>query len=236
MKNDYTIVNYKNKEYIVAKTIKNEVFVIDYAKINDLQDVNYYLNNCGYICGKKIYLHSEIIEHKFDGELYIDHINRIKTDNRIENLRLITQSDQNKNQSKRKRNVNLPSDCNIKSEDIPTFIWYIKENGNHGDRWCVEIKNKYYWKTTSSKKISTKCKFELAKKHLNNLIKTNNYLFKDHSINGELSNIGKILKQEYIDILKLANIDYNDNENNKSYLEQDLTGLNDNEIQILNEI
>jgi hypothetical protein len=26
MKNDYTIVNYKNKEYIVAKTIKNEVF------------------------------------------------------------------------------------------------------------------------------------------------------------------------------------------------------------------
>ena len=29
MKNNYTIVNYKNKEYIVAKTNKNEIFVID---------------------------------------------------------------------------------------------------------------------------------------------------------------------------------------------------------------
>jgi hypothetical protein len=235
MKNNYTIVNYKNKEYIVAKTNKNEIFVIDNEMISNLRNVNYYLNNCGYICGKKFYLHNEIMNYTFDGNLYVDHINRIKTDNRISNLRLVTQSDQNKNQSKKKRNVNLPLNCNINPEDIPTFIWYIKENGNHGDRWCVEIKNKYYWKTTSSKKISTKCKFELAKKHLNNLIKINNDLFKDHSINGELSTIGKILKQEYIDILRLANYDYDYDINIKNYLQQDFLGLNESEIQIVNE-
>ena len=64
MKNNYTIVNYKNKEYIVAKTNKNEIFVIDNEMISNLRNVNYYLNNCGYICGKKFYLHNEIMNYK----------------------------------------------------------------------------------------------------------------------------------------------------------------------------
>ena len=50
--------------------------------------------------------------------------------------------------------------------------WYIYENNPNKGK--IEIKNKYYWKTTSSKKISTKCKFELAKKHLNNFF--SNYI------------------------------------------------------------
>jgi len=56
MKNNYTIVNYKNKEYIVAKTNKDDIFVIDNEKISNLSNVNYYLNNCGYVYGKKVYL------------------------------------------------------------------------------------------------------------------------------------------------------------------------------------
>jgi hypothetical protein len=39
-----------------------------------------------------------------------------------------------KSTQKKTRNVVLPLLCNIKQEDIPTFIWYIKANG--GDRWC----------------------------------------------------------------------------------------------------
>lgn len=41
----------------------------------------------------------------------------------------------------------------------------------------VEIKDVYNWKTTSTKDLSTKCKFELAKKHLRNLIITQPELF-----------------------------------------------------------
>ena len=115
------------------------------------------------IYGNKILFHYLITKHVFDGKLYVDHINRITTDNRKANLRLITQSDQNKNQSKRKRNVELPENCDINPKEIPTFIWYIRPNGLHSDRWCVEIKNKYIWKTTSKRNLTTREKLELAK-------------------------------------------------------------------------
>lgn len=242
MKNQYKIVTYKSKEYIVANTEKNEQFIFDKDKLKDLSNVNYYIHNTGYVSCRlesHTYLHHQLImDYKFDGKLYIDHINRIKTDNRTSNLRLISQSDQNKNQSKQTRNVNLPQNCGVNSQDIPTFMWYVKANGSHGDRWCIEIKDKYLWKTTSSKLLTTKCKFELAKKHLRNLIDLQPELFIGHCMNGELSDIGKKLEMEYIDILALAGYNYttcNKNDNLKNYLQKDLNGLNDDEIKIINE-
>jgi hypothetical protein len=240
MKNQYKIVTYKSKEYIVANTKKNEPFIFDKDKLKDLSNVNYYIHNIGYVSCRlesHTYLHHQLImDYKFDGNLYIDHINRIKTDNRTSNLRLISQSDQNKNQMKKKRNVILPENCGVNSQDIPTFIWYIKSNGSHGDRWMVEIKEKYTWKTTSSKEYTTKCKFELAKKHLRNLIDLQPELFVGHCMNGELSDIGKKLEKEYIDILGLAGYNYTyKNDNLKKYLEKDFNGLNDDEIKLINE-
>ena len=195
----------------------------------------YYLNNNYIYChleSSTTLLHSLIMNNKFNGELYVDHINRITTDNRKANLRLITQSDQNKNQSKQARNVILPL-CNINIQDIPTFIWYIKKNGHHGDRLAVEIKNKYIWKTTSSKTLSIKCKLELAKKHLKNLINTNPDLFIGHCMNGELSDNGKQLENEYIEILKLAGCNYNKNDTLKNHLDEDLKELNEEEVKII---
>lgn len=238
MKNQYKIINYKNKEYIVATTNKNEPFIFDKEKLKDLPDVLCYLHNTYiyyYTLNYKNSLHSLIMNYKFNGELYVDHINRITTDNRCSNLRLISQSDQNKNQSKQTRNVVLPLLCNINPQDIPTFVWYIKVNGNHGDRWAVEIKGKYFWKTTSTKTLSTKCKFELAKKHLKNLIDLQPKLFIGHCMNGELSSIGKQLEKEYIDILHLAGYNYNINDNLKNYLQEDLNGLSEDEVKFINE-
>lgn len=237
MKNDYKIVTYNNKNYIVSYTQKNEPFVFDQEDFQNISNLNYYLTNVGYICCRShipLYLHHQIIkDYKFNGT-YIDHINRIKTDNRKVNLRLISQSDQNKNQSKRKRNVILPESCNINPNDIPTFIWYIKESKTHGDRWMVEIKGKYTWKTTSSKMVSTKCKFELAKKHLRNLIINNPKLFHGHSMNGELSELGKILENEYIEILKICGFNHkSNNQNTKDLLKENIDDLNDNELVIL---
>ena len=238
MKNQYKIINYKNKEYIVAITDKNTPFIFDKDKLNILSNSNYYLHKTGYVYCRlesSTLLHRQIINCNFDGELYVDHINRITTDNRLSNLRLVSQSEQNKNQSKQKRNVVLPLFCNINPQDIPTFIWYIKANGNHGDRWCVEITGKYIWKTTSTKQLTTKCKFELAKKHLRNLIDNQQELFIGHCMNGELSNIGKQLEKEYIDILKLSEYNYDKNETLKNYLQENIDGLNDEEIKLINE-
>jgi hypothetical protein len=67
---------------------------------------------------------------------YVDHIDRITTDNRIENLRWASQSQQNENTAKRKRKSNareLPSD--LKQEDIPKFVvWYCGLEPSNGDK------------------------------------------------------------------------------------------------------
>jgi hypothetical protein len=169
---------------------------------------------------------------QYNGES-IDHINRITFDNRSENLRYATQSMQNKNMSKKRRNVKLPDGCKIDSQDIPTFIWYIKENGLHGDRWMIEIKNIYKWKTTSSKKYSTEYKFELAKQHLKNLIETKPEMFKEHSINGEMiDENAKRLKNEYYEIVKLVKPEFGNTETVKNYLSLRLDYLSDYEKKL----
>lgn len=234
MKNPYKIVKYNNQKYIVGFTNKMEPFIIDYNTY--IPDVSIYITKNGYPTmyynKKHVYLHHFILNSTMDKNIYVDHINRIKTDNRIENLRLVSQSEQNMNQSKRNRNTILPDNCGINTNNIPTFIWYIKQNGTHGDRWAVEIKNKYLWKTTSSKTISTKCKFELAKKHLRNLLNTNQELFLGHSVNGSLSDMGSRLKLEYVDILKLLEIDFNVYQI-IDYLQEDLTSLTNEEILLI---
>ena len=235
MKNTYTVVNYNNKKYIVAETNQKLPFVFDFDLLKKLPNYTFFLRNNYISCNNdynELYLHH--IVKPYNG-VSVDHINQIKQDNREENLRYATQTVQNKNQSKRTRIVNLPENCGINPQHIPTFIWYIKENGNHGDRWMIEIKNKYAWKTTSSKDLSTKCKFELAKKHLRDLVKIQPELFDGHCINGQLNELAQKLKKEFIEILKLARYEYIDNINiyNIDYLKEDISELNENEKIIL---
>ena len=203
MKNKYINIEYKNKEYIVGFTNDCIPFIIDKVFFQNTIDKQFYRLEIGYISYNKKYLH-HLIKPLNNNNLSIDHINQIKTDNREENLRYATQTEQNKNQSKRKRTVKLPDNCNIKPNEIPTFVWYSKAGSNRGDRWVIEIKGKYTWKTTCSKLFSTNYKFELVKKHLRELIKNKPDLLEDHCINGRLLEKGRILRQEYIDILNLV--------------------------------
>jgi hypothetical protein len=180
----YREVVYNQKMYVVGTldSIKTEKqFIIDKDDFAVVSQYSWHITN-GYISttvehgGKRkpLYLHNLIMKRDaFNGKGQtesVDHINRKGCDNRKENLRLITQSEQNINQVKKKRNVILPSTCGVKPEEIPRHIWYVRANGLHGDRFAIEFKTEgIVWKTTSSKKVSLADKLAEAKEKLEEL-------------------------------------------------------------------
>jgi hypothetical protein len=130
---------------------------------------------------KELYLHNVVmnrLEYPGKGATEsVDHINRNGLDNRKENLRVISQSQQNINQSKKKRKVILPEDCGIDPDSIPKHIWYVRANGAHGDRFAIELKTEgLTWKGTSSKSVSLADKLAAAKQKLEELYKEFPYL------------------------------------------------------------
>lgn len=115
---EHKIVDFENKKYIVGKSqfiVKNHVyFVLDY---NFLHLLNYHWHeSSGYIrrsCSnngikKDLLMHAYIMQTT-SNHITADHINRIKTDNRLINLRLSNQTEQNHNQSNRERNCKIPN-------------------------------------------------------------------------------------------------------------------------------
>ena len=132
----------------------------------------------------------------------VDHINRNGFDNRKENLRIISQSQQNMNQTKRERNITLPEGCDIDASDIPRHIWYIKANGAHGDRFAIEFKTENLcWKSTSSKKVSLSKKLEEAKEKLQELYSQYPYL---NPFNSEKIQKEQSLADSFHEIIDMA--------------------------------
>lgn len=182
VKINYTQVSYNDKNYVVGhfnKTNGKDVyFVIDEDDCDKVKDKCFHAVSNYIGCPvfhensiKCMYLHSYIMnKFTFNGkgqDETVDHINRIPYDNRKENLRMASQTQQNINQSKKARIVELPEGCGINSNDIPKHIWYIKANGHHGERFAIEFKTEnIVWKTSSSKKFSLMDKLEEAKSKL----------------------------------------------------------------------
>jgi hypothetical protein len=176
----YKEVTYNNKNYIVG--IKNNYkFIFDKEDFERIKKRNWYKISSGYIASnikledggrKQLLLHNFIMNRlDFPGKgatESVDHINRNPLDNRKENLRIVSQAEQNLNQKKKPRNiVQLPENCGINPDDIPKHIWYIKPNGHHGDRFGIDFKTENVaWKTTSSKKVSLQEKLNQAKQIL----------------------------------------------------------------------
>jgi hypothetical protein len=213
----YVEITYNNNEYVVGKVKVKESyksFVIDKEDYSKIKDFSWHFTSNSYISHniniegkiKALYLHNIVLSRLgFPGKgskESVDHINRIGLDNRKENLRIITQSEQNFNQSKKKRNIVLPEDSGIHADDIPKHIWYIKPNGSHGERFAVEFKTEnIIWKTTASKNISLKDKLVSAKEKLQELYKL--YPQLNPSNEDKLEKI-KELSDSYYEIIKLS--------------------------------
>lgn len=135
------------------------------------------------------------------------HINRMGLDNRIENLICNTQrvsyGNNKKNCAKKKRTIKLPDNCGISPDELPTYIWYMKPEGTHGERFVIRIAN-IVWKSTSSKSVSLRYKLEEAKLYLNQMILDNPHIFNKISMNGECSTNGCELLKSFYDIIYLA--------------------------------
>jgi hypothetical protein len=181
--NHFEDVQYNGKSYCVCYIpIRECLFVIDSEDKDKIKSVNVSSNN--YIRCQDGYIHRLIINAGgYTGKNPVDHINRIPRDNRKENLRITTNSENVRNRNKMKRNLDLPEGCGIDPQDIPKNIWYMKDEGTgpnkHGERWCLEIKGlpkdkfkngEIVWKSTSNRDISLKVKLEQTIQKLNELI------------------------------------------------------------------
>jgi len=213
----YKEVTYHEKQYMVGNLqSKTDTiwFVIDKEDFPAIKDKHWHTSSNSYISHgiihdgkrKEVYLHNVVmgrLEFLGKGQKEsVDHINRIGTDNRKENLRIITQTEQNLNQKRKGRTIELPPDAEVTSEDIPKHIWYVKANGSHGDRFCIELKTENIcWKTTSSKQISLQDKLESAKQKLQELYTLYPYL---DPMNPKKIEEMKDLTDSYYAIVELA--------------------------------
>jgi hypothetical protein len=215
---DYEFVSYNDKEYCIGTLLFNNKdiqFIFDkddYEKI--YSRAWHFASAGGYISSaytheskrKEMYLHNLIMNRfEFPGKgatETVDHINRNGLDNRKENLRIISQSEQNINQDKKSRNIKLPDNCEIIPNDIPKHIWYIKANGLHGDRFGIDLKTENIkWKTSSSKKILLKDKLIEAKNKLQELYLQYPYL---NPNNEESSKKQEDLRKSFEEIIALS--------------------------------
>jgi hypothetical protein len=175
-----------------------------------------------------IYLHELImnLKNKKIIKKAIIHINKICLDNRENNLMYdICNKDIQKNIKKKKRNVILPS-TTIDADKLPTYVWYSKGDDKHGDKFIVKIGDLVY-NTTSSKKVSLDYKLEEAKKYLRKLKEENPKLFCEYSMNGDYTDLGIKLSNEFNTIITKAGykLNFKISESTDSLLKENLTHL-----------
>jgi hypothetical protein len=250
--NNDKVVEYRDNNYVISRIKFKKYYyplLLDYNvyKVIKKIDTKWSIGDKGVIYtvknNKNIYLHD--IVKKIDSKLNktklqnkpILHINRVIFDNRVDNLMYDSiNKEYNRNSKKKKRTIKLPRKCGIKSKEMPTFLWYLKQNGHHGDRFFLNVDD-IEWKSTSSKLVSLKYKFEESKKYMKYLQNKRPDIFTKYSMNGDFNERGNKLLQEYFDIAKTTgykNIKVIEmNKNTSGYLDENKTGLSTFEKYLL---
>jgi hypothetical protein len=132
----YLVKDDNNKEYYIIELTNENFTIISLESLSTVKKykTSWYLGQNGYtvgkIDGKSLYLHQYLLNHygHGKGQLSIDHINQNKLDNRLENLRIVDQSTQNKNRGKVARHSNaqkLPD--LISNVEFPKHVYYYSE-------------------------------------------------------------------------------------------------------------
>lgn len=140
--NHYYIVTDKNNQEFILLYVGKELYtLIDKSKIDYLKENNntWFICQNGYVAsnfdGHQLYLHQFLLNYfgNGKGQMSIDHINRNKLDNRIENLRVVNSSIQNSNMDKKKRSKTAqPLPPGITQESIPKYVHYYSETMHKG--------------------------------------------------------------------------------------------------------
>ena len=137
-----------------------------------------------------------------------------------------------KNLSKKARTINLENKIDVNK--IPTFVWYLKKDKSHGERFQVNMGD-IKWKSTSSNDLSLKYKLEEVKKFLREMKNDKPEEFIKNSMNNDLNIHGEKLKKEFYEIIALAGFKYRYMPTNFTdfILKEDNKGLNVIEKKLL---
>jgi hypothetical protein len=212
--NNYNKVLYNNNTYAVIKVLyKNNYIpiVLDYKDFKNIpSDYNWIISDTGLIYRKTSddkfeYLHDKILKTNVKTKSII-HINKLCIDNRLKNLMFDNKNKiTKKNLSKKARTIDLKDKVDVNK--IPTFVWYLKPDKSHGERFQVDMGD-IKWKSTSSNELSLKYKLEETKKYLRQMKDIKPDEFKKNSMNNDLNIQGEQLKKEFYEIIMLAGFKY----------------------------
>jgi hypothetical protein len=183
----------KTNVFLMSSNENQNYFIFSQKSIDYVKNRTWFLSENGYITtvekneeGKRYqyYLHQLVCKTEKGDESAtksVDHINRNKLDNRIENLRWATQSEQNVNTDKRARKHNAkPLPEEIKQEKIPKFVvyyheWLDNEKTRFREFFKIEKHPKLekIWIGTKSKEVSIIEKLKQVKEKLVEIEATN---------------------------------------------------------------
>jgi hypothetical protein len=203
-KNHYwKVKDNENNEYYIMHIIDDVYTKFSIEDKEKIFNFNYnrptwYLHNTGYITSSintqhnkfTLYMHQYIMNSHFENnsnmKKTVDHINRDKLDNRRENLRFASMTEQNLNKGKQKRQTNAcPLPNGISQIDLPIHVCYNnrcynKEKNSWREFFTIENHPKLdkCWATTKSNNVSIQDKLEQVKlklKHLDGKISDKEY-------------------------------------------------------------
>jgi hypothetical protein len=249
---DYKIVTYKDEKYVVVamtkKTGDKVPYVIDYDDMEEVLKSKWACtgsrgNNLGYVASSSMtsytLLHRYVMEIT-DKNITVDHVNRIKLDNRKENLRIATVTEQIKNRKMPRQKNKILSKAGIEMDKIPMFISF--DSNRNSFRIAVSGR-KFSWSGTNSEEVSLKYKLEEAKKYLRELLDSNPELFKGRMITEKQQKRNIKLAKGWNKILRRSGYNFIDNYlvdlddyDVRQYLEENLEDLTKKEKKLLKNV
>ncbi len=233
--NKYTIIKIPYKKttipVILDKDIYDKIKTKDY-NWNIMPNGTLYTN----IKDNTLYLHEIVyyLKNNRKNNRPIIHLNKIGLDNRYENIiEDTTNKDIKKNLNKKARTIQLKE---IDVSKLPSFVWYLKSDDSHGERFQINLGD-IKWKSTSSDKLSLNYKLEETKKYLRQYKEKNPVQFKIYSMNSDLNESGIKLKNDFYNILKNINMNfqYSNTSNTDILLKENKSKLNSIEKKLLDD-